>query len=106
MSDTQEVVIDPAAAPDAATAAANVAAAEDKAAGKTVEQIEEAAAAAREEIAKDLSKVKPKYYVTVHGGVMIDPETNKEFSGEGGTKSPLTNWLDFQIKNGKIVEEK
>lgn len=106
MSDTQDVVVDPNAAPDAATAAAAAAAAADKAAGKTTEQVEADAAEARKEQAEALAKVKPKYYLTTHGGVMIDPDTQKEFNGENAVKSHMTPWLDFQIANGKIVEDK
>jgi hypothetical protein len=104
MSDTQDVV-DPNAAPDAATAAAAAALKEAQAAGKTTEQIEEAAAAVREEQAAALAKVKPKYYRSVHGGILIDPETQLQFNGENGVKSKMTSWLKFQIDNGKIAEE-
>src|ERR1043165_1967035 len=102
MSDTQEVVTDPAAAPDAATPAAAVALKEAQAAGKTTEEIEAEAAATREEKAASLAKIKPKYYRSVHGGVLIDPETQLEFNGENGVKSKMTSWLQFQIDNGKI----
>lgn len=92
-------------APDALTEAAAAQAKADAEAGKTPEQIEAEAAAARQETSEDLKAVKPKYYRSVHGGTMIDPETQKVFNGDGGTKSHMTSWLDFQIANGKIAED-
>lgn len=92
-------------APDALTEEAAAKAKADLEAGKTPEQIEEEAAAARKETTEELSAVKPKYYRTVHGGIMIDPDTNISFNGENGVKSKMTSWLDFQIANGKITED-
>lgn len=91
-------------APDEITiAAANAAVTEH--ANKSEPEIIAAAHAKREHNAAALAKVKQKHYRTVHGGVMIDPDTGKSFNGENSVKSPLTSWLDFQIKNGKITED-
>lgn len=105
---TQEstvVTADASAAPDAVTAAAAATLAEAVKAGATQEDLETKAAAEREATAAQLAKGKQKYYKSVHGGTLIDPETLKVFTGDNGVKSPLTSWLDFQIKNGKIAEE-
>lgn len=45
------------------------------------------------------------YFRTAFGGIMIDPSTGKEFSGDKATKSAVTSWLQFQIDNGKIVSD-
>lgn len=42
-------------------------------------------------------------YATVTGGKMVDPHTAIEFSGVP-TPSPLTSWLEMQIKAEKIVK--
>ena len=93
------------AAPDAVTAKAADAAKKDKAAGKSAAQVEDEAATAREKEAAALAKVKPKYYKSAHGGVLIDPDTQISFNGENAVKSKMTSWLKLQIDNGKIVED-
>lgn len=92
------------AAPDARTAAAGKKAAADKAAGMTEAQVVDAAQAERDRAAAARAKIKPKHYKAVFG-LMIDPDTLKEFGTENATKSGMTAWLEFQIANGKIVED-
>lgn len=87
-------------------AATTAAAAASAAADQEVSQEQlDAAAAERKAQADARDAVKPKYYKTVHGGVMIDPETQIEFNGENAVKSKMTGWLEFQIASKKIAED-
>jgi hypothetical protein len=46
-----------------------------------------------------------RFYRTVNGGRITDPGTGKQFSSTS-IKSEMTGWLEFQIANNKIEEDK
>lgn len=101
-------------AENAAKAAAAVVALQEKNSEST-KQIADAKQAERDAIREaDIAKAEldakiraeepAAYYYAVFGGPMIDPDTNKVFTGTP-IKSHLTSWLQLQISQGKMAKE-